>query len=300
MKNMKNRDWLWILFSFIAPCVLDQAFKWSTSVLKIEPVTAGVISFFSSFSKLDVLADSIYTTHIIESIVFSAVAVFLIQLLAVLNALFTYKHLRLRMSLSVVMGGLLSLTVDHIVYAETINNMAFTLNIHKFYPFNLAVLCICGGLAVFIYPLIMDRDLFRKENIRRNFLLNNKNQNKFLLSVLVGFTVFYVMIILIFGLYIHAGLSVVDQNYELVNKVMSYFYLLVLLVYCLSIVSVFIFSILLSHRIYGPVYGFENYMRSLFEKKEEKLENFQTRKKDHFKELEKIAEYVRTRLIRKL
>ena len=297
---MKNKDWLWILFFFIAPCVLDQAFKWSTSVLKIEPVTLGFISFFSSFSKLDVLANSVYTIHILESIVFSAVAVFLIQLLAVLNVLFTYKHLRLRISLSVIMGGLLSLTIDHIVYAETINNMALTMERHQFFPFNLAVLFICGGLAVFIYPLIMDKNLFKKENIRRNFLLNNKYQNKFLLSAVAGFTVFYVVVILIFGLYMHAGLSMMNQDFEFVNKVMSYFYLLVLLVYCLSMVSVFIFSVLLSHRIYGPVYGFENYMRSLFEKKEEKLENFRTRKKDHFKELEKIAEYVRTRLIRKL
>lgn len=297
---MKNRDWFWILFSFLAPCILDQAFKWSTSVLKIEPVTVGVISFFSSFSKLDVLANSIYTTHILESIVFSAVAVFLIQLLAVLNALFTYKHLRLRISLSVIMGGLLSLTIDHIFYAETINNMALTPNLNKFYPFNLSVLIICGGLAVFIYPLIMDRDLFKKENIRRNFLLNNKNQNQFLLSALVGFTAFYVMVILIFGLYMHASLSIIDRNANMVNEVMSYFYVLVILVYCLAMVSIFILSVLLSHRIYGPVYGFENYMRSLFEKKEGQLESFQTRKKDHFKELEKIAEYVRTRLIRKL
>ena len=300
VENMKNKDWFWILFAFIVPCILDQAFKWSTSAVTIEPVTVGFISFFSSFSQLDVLADFIRTTHIIESIVFSAIAVFLIQLLAVLNALFTYKHLRLRISLSVIMGGLLSLTIDHIVYAETINNLALTPNTNQFYPFNLAVLFICGGLAVFIYPLIMDQNLFKKENIRRNFLLNNKNQNKFLLSVFVGFTVFYFMVILILGLYTHAGLSIVESNGELINQIMGYFYLLVVIVYLLSMVSVFIFSVLLSHRIYGPVFGFENYMRSLFEKKEEKLENFRTRKKDHFKELEKIAEYVRTRLIRKL
>lgn len=297
---MKNKDWFWILFAFVVPCVLDQAFKWATSVIKIEPLSVGFISFFSSFSKLDVLADFVYTTHIIESIVFSAVAVFLIQLLAVLNALFTYKHLRLRISLSVIMGALLSLTIDHIIYAETINNVALTPNTNQFYPFNLAVLFLCGGLAVFIYPLAMDKDLFKKDNIRRNFLLNNKNQNQFLLSAFVGVTVFYVMVILIFGLFMHAGLSVADAGGALANRIMNYFYTLVLIVYLLSMVSVFIFSVLLSHRIYGPVYGFENYMRSLFEKKEEKLEPFRTRKKDHFKELEKIAEYVRTRLLRNL
>lgn len=297
---MKNKDWFWISLAFIAPCILDQGFKWSTSTVKIEPVTKGFISFFSSFSRLDVLENSIYTMHIIEAIVFSAVAVLLIQLLAVLNILCTYKHLRLRASLSVIMGGLLSLTIDHIFYAETINNIAITPNTNQFYPFNLSILFICGGLSVFIYDLIMNGGFFKKENIRRNFLLNNKNQNNFLLTIFVCFTVFYAMIVLVFGLYMHAGLSVMTQNVVLVNQVMSYFYWLVLLVYCLAAVSVFIFSILLSHRIYGPVYGFENYMRSLFEKKEEKLENFRTRKKDHFKELEKIAEYVRTRLIRKL
>ncbi|MDE0151647.1 MAG: signal peptidase II [Bdellovibrionales bacterium] len=297
---MKNKDWFWILFAFVAPCILDQAFKWATSVIKIEPLSVGFISFFSSFSKLDVLADFVYTTHIVESIVFSAVAVFLIQLLAVLNALFTYKHLRLRVSLSVIMGGLLSLTIDHIIYAETINNVALTPNTNQFYPFNLAVLFICGGLAVFIYPLVMDKDLFKKDNIRRNFLLNNKNQNQFLLSAFVGFTVFYVTVVLIFGLFMHAGISVADAGGALTNRIMNYFYVLVLIVYLLSMVSVFIFSVLLSHRIYGPVYGFENYMRSLFEKKEEKLEHFRTRKKDHFKELEKIAEYIRTRLLRNL
>ena len=297
---MKNKDWFWICFAFIVPCIVDQAFKYSTSSLTIEPVTFGFLSLFSSFSRLDVLGGSAYTLHIISAIVFSAASLFVIQLLAVLNILFTYKHLRLRISLSVIMGGLLSLTIDRIIYAETVNNLAFTMDSTQFYPFNLAVLFMCGGLAIFIYPLIMDHNLFKKENIRRNFLLNNKHQNKFLLSILVGFTVFYFLIILVFGLYMHAGLSAEDQNTGLVSQIMGSFYLLVLLIYLLSMVSVFIFSVLLSHRIYGPVYGFENYMRSLFEKKEAKIENFRTRKKDHFKELEKIAEYVRTRLIRKL
>jgi len=263
-------------------------------------VIVGFVSFFSSFSKLDVLADFVYTMHIIELIVFLAVAVFLIQLLVVLNALFTYKHLRLRISLSVIMGGLLSLTIDHVVYAETVNNIALTPNTNQFYPFNLAVLFIFGGLATFVYLLIMDWKFFKKENIRRNFLLNNKNQNRFLLSAFVGFTVFYFMIVLIFGLYMHAGLFVSGSSGELTGQIMSYFYWLVFIVYLLSMVSVFIFSVLLSHRIYGPVFGFESYMRSLFEKKEKKIEHFRIRKKDHFEELEKIAEYVRTRLIRKL
>jgi len=153
---------------------------------------------------------------------------------------------------------------------------------------------------VFLYPLIMDQNLFRKENIRRNFLLDNKNQSQFLLSVFVGFTVFYITVVLIFGLFMHAGLSVMEPGGELTDRIMNYFYALVFMVYLLSIVSVLILSVLLSHRIYGPVYGFENYMRSLFEKKEDKLEYFRTREKDHFKELEKIAEYVRTRLLRKL
>ena len=298
---MKNKDWFWISFSFIVPCILDQAFKWSTGSLKIEPLIVGIIAFFSSFSKLDALAgDPFHKMYAIEAIVFSVVALFLIQLLAVLNVLFTYKHLRLRISLSVIMGGLLSLAIDNIIYAEAINNIALTPNSHQFYPFNLAVFFICGGLAVFIYPLIMDKNLFKKENIRRSFLLNNKNQNKFLLSVWVGFTAFYSLIILIFGLYMREGLFVAGGDTGLTDKIMSSFYLLVLLAYLLSMLSIFILSVLLSHRIYGPVYGFENYMRSLFEKKEEKLEGFRVRKKDHFKELEKIAEYVRTRLIRKL
>ena len=297
---MKNRDWFWILFSFIVPCILDQTFKWSTSFLKIEPFNVGIISFFSSFSRLDALESFVSATSILEAIVFSAVALFLIQLLAVLNVLFTYRHLRLRISLSVIMGGLLSLTIDNIIYAETINNIALTPNTVQFYPFNLAVFFICGGFAVFIYPLIMDQSLLKKENIRRNFLLNNKNQNKFLLSIWVGFTAFYILIILAFGLYMHAGLFTAGGDTELTHNIMNSFYLLVLLIYLLSMLSIFILSVLLSHRIYGPVYGFENYMRSLFEKKEEKLESFRVRKKDHFKELEKIAEHIRTRLIRKL
>ena len=297
---MKNKDWFWIVFSFAVPCILDQTFKWSTSFLKIEPLTVGFFSFFSSFSRLDVLENLANETPLLSAIVFSAIALFLIQLLAVLNVLFTYKHLRLRISLSVIMGGLLSLTTDNIIYTETVNNMALTFNTVQFYPFNLAVLFICGGLAVFIYPLIMDQNLFKKENIRRNFLLNNKNQNKFLLSVWVGFTAFYILIILVFGLYMHASLLTAGGDTKLTHNIMDSFYLLVLLVYLLSMLSVFILSVLLSHRIYGPVYGFESYMRSLFEKKEEKVESFRTRKKDHFKELEKIAEHIRTRLIRKL
>ena len=72
----------------------------------------------------------------------------------------------------------------------------------------------------------------------------------------------------------HAGLLTAAGDTELTHDVMNSFYLLVLLVYLLSMLSIFILSVLLSHRIYGPVYGFENYMSSLFEKKGGKIGEF--------------------------
>ena len=77
------------------------------------------------------------------------------------------------------------------------------------------------------------------------------------------------------------------------------FYLLIFLVYLFSFVSVFILALGFSHRIYGPVQGFQSYMQVLFEE-EGKTKPFKTRSKDQFKELEKTAEYIRTRLLKKL
>ena len=295
---MKKSDWLGIGAFFLLPLILDQGLKFLTKDLGTAPVLMGVFSVFSSFSDLDAVPLSLSLNfQKINSIAFFLFSVFLIQFLWAANIFFYEKKIYIRLILSVFFGSLLSIAADQILFSKTINNLAFTFQKNHFYPFNLAVLTAFVSLTILIYELIIKRkEILNTKNIRTIFLLKNKDQTQFLIYILIGFTVVYFFIFFIFIIYLKFLES--DLNFSL--PLGASFYLMAFLSYAVCFFLVFTLSFLFSHRIYGPAQGFYNYMRGLFEKEGKKEIDFKTRKKDHFKELEKIAEYIRTRLMKKL
>ena len=295
---MKEKKWFWIILAYSLPVLLDQLCKLALQGVSHAPALFGPIGFFYSYADLNSSQASAVESQIIHSIVACVLAIFMAVCFVLIHFIFTHKHIWLRLSFSFLFGGFYSLIIDHILFAKTINNISLN-SAHTIFPFNLAILFILIGACVFAYCLILDHKMvFQQKYLRRQFLLKNKNQNQFLIITLSCFTCIYLIFAGLMGVYFKISLSEISTNSALTAELSRNLYFLIFIIYLLSATLTFIVSLFLSHRIYGPVYGFQSYMRVLFEGKASYA--FKTRDKDHFKELEKTAEYVRSRLTRKL
>ncbi len=284
---------------FIIPYLLDRIFKLYTQNITTEPIHFWVFGFFSSFSKLDISAAPELPVHITHSIVAILFCILSIFTFAFINYIFTYKHLLIRISFGLFLSGFSNLIIDYILTNRIINNISFMMH-NSYMPFSLAILTLLTGASMFFYTLIIDRKtILQKDSLRKTILLKSEHQNQFIKTAFYTFSLIYFIIFILMFAYFFFSLSPASTDSSLNFILIKNFLLLILFSYLLSVSILFILTVLYSHRIYGPIYGFQSYMRSLFEENK-KDQPFKTRKKDHFKELEKIAEYIRTRLIRKL
>lgn len=302
-------EYWWTWFFFIGPYLLDRVLKVFTSSISEEPVHFLFFGFFSSFSRLYETSApevSLYVTNSIVSVLFFILSIFVFIFI---NYIFTYKHLLIRISFSLALGGLSNFFIDLILTGEIINNMALIAG-STYLPFSAASIVFCAGFFMFIYFLVIDRkSILKKDSLRKTIFLKNRNQNHFILTSLSAFSLIYLIIAVLLLLFYISSINALSMDMLSAENKHSFlsvkhgliknFLLLVFLSYLIAVSVLVLLAVLYSHRIYGPVYGFQSYMRSLFEGNK-KDSSFKTRKKDHFKELEKVAEYIRTRLIRKL
>ena len=281
---------------FIVPYFLDRFLKVCTHNITYEPVHFLFIGFFSSFSKLNFLPPAeIPSYNFITALLFCFLSVFIFFFI---NYIFTYKHLFLRISFSLFFSGLSSFIVDFILEGEIVNNLALILT-QTYFPFSLALFFFLAGSSMFFYFLTIDRkNIIQKDNIRKTILLKNKNQNHFIRSAFYTFSLMYFIIAVLIFVYFTISLSNISPNNPANALLIKNFLLFLILAYLLSTAVLVTLSILYSHRIYGPVYGFQRYMKSLSENTDNNI-SFKIRKNDHFQELEKTAEYIRTRLMKK-
>ena len=281
---------------FVGPYFLDRFLKVFTHNITSEPVHFLFIGFFSSFSKLNLLPPvEIPPYNFITALLFCCLSVFIFFFI---NYIFTYKHLFLRISFSLFFSGLSSFIVDFILEGEIVNNLALILT-NTYFPFSLALFFLLAGSSMFFYFLAIDRkNIIQKDNIRKTILLKNKNQNHFIRSAFYTFSLMYFIIAVLIFVYFTISISNISPNNPANALIIKNFLFVLILAYLLATAVLFTLSVLYSHRIYGPVYGFQRYMNSLSENTNNNI-SFKIRKNDHFQELEKTAEYIRTRLMKK-
>ena len=299
---MKTKETIIIWSVFLGCFAIDQLIQSFTNSISVQPIViGGVLGFFSDYSRLNDIAGN--TANIANIIVACLLALFAMVSFFIANFIFVYKHIFLRLSASVFLGGLFNFMINYILYEKVLNNIAIVNN-HQYMPFNMAVIFMVIGMALLFYLLIIDRNrIFQSNNLRKTLLIpNNKNQRLFIKMVLLSFTGIYVAIAIPMGLYFSLGISEgnILASSSQFSSLTKNFYILLLLIYLLSICIVGMATLILSHRIYGPMYGFHNYMQTLFANQAKQSDTFKVREKDHFKELEKLAEHIRTRIFKKL
>lgn len=224
---------------------------------------------------------------------------FILSLYAFLQFMVPVKVMRLRMGLSLLVGGILGNVLDRTYYGFVVDFISFQFGSFHTPIWNLADMIQWVGYSMLIYSLYKDgKELWPDEDSRNKFWINKKFQLKYALIFITSGVLISLICMVFSYTYFKLALTelgVYDDHLEYTKAFLLSFGILVLAFsICLFSVAKFI-----SHRIAGPVYAFERFLDAALDGKglDEERKALQLRAGDDFRHLEALAEKIRARII---
>lgn len=293
---MKTKDWLLVIGTLLLAVFADQATKnWS---MGMQEHWVGPIHFVLVHNDGAMLGMFAKLPAFLRIVTLSTSGFFILSLYAFLQFMVPVKVMRLRLGLSLLMGGIIGNVLDRTYFGYVIDFIS--LQIGKFHTpiWNLADMIQWVGYALVIYSLFKDgKELWPDQDSRNKFWINKKFQLKYaFIFISSGVMVSLVCMVFSYTYFKIAlkELGVYDSHEEYTRAFLISFSILVLA----FSVSLFAVAKFISHRIAGPVYAFERFISAALEGKglEEEKKALQLRAGDDFKHLEALAEKIRARL----
>ena len=294
---MKTIDWLFVVAALLLAVIADQATKnwaWDMQEHWVGPIHFVLVNndgaMLGLFSKLPAF---------LRIVTLSTSGFFILCLYAFLQFMVPVKVMRLRIGLSLLVGGILGNVLDRTYYGFVVDFIS--LQYGKFHTpiWNVADMIQWVGYALLIYSLFKDgKELWPDDDSRNKFWINKKFQLKYA-AIFISTGVLVSLVCMVFSYtYFQIALKelgVYDSHTEYTKAFLISFGILVLAF------SVALFGVakFISHRIAGPVYAFERFLSAALDGKglDEEKKALQLRAGDDFKHLEELAEKIRSRLI---
>lgn len=289
---MKKHEWLLVLAPLVLCLLIDQVTKgWAETLT--NSINFGVLTFslhHNPGAMLGLFAD---LPPLLRVVTLSTGGAFLVCLYVLIQYLLPIKSMTLRVGLSMLLGGILGNVADRIFYGHVIDFIIVG-NIPA--AFNMADALQWIGYLMVAYAILKEGDLLWPENdARRKYWINPSFQIKYCL-ILFGAGL---GISLIFGVFSFTYLRVtmveiVGNNEHILDKFLIPFALTSMIVGLGFSAALFTVGKIISHKIAGPLYGFEKFMTDTMNGK---FRPFKVRSKDEFKHLEVLAKQLQEYLI---
>ena len=296
---MQRKDWFAVVaFLFIA-IIIDQISKrWASGLTAEQSIGyLKLILVHNHGAMLGLFSD---LPAVLRIVTLSTSGVFILCIYALVQYLIPRKLMILRISLSILVGGILGNVLDRIFYGYVIDFIAVEIGDWHSPIWNMADVIQWIGYVLMVYALIKHSEqLWPDQNERKTFWVNKKFQFKHsILFMITG--LFLTLISAVFSYtYLRVTLEeIVGYNPALIAKFTKPF--LATFVVLALIFSLIMFSVgkLISHRIAGPLYAFERFLKDILEGKglTKAGAALQLRTNDDFKHLEKLAEQVKVQI----
>lgn len=288
--SMSKRDWTIVIGAFLAVFLIDQISKsialstlgdygkWYYSVL-------GFVIHKNHGAMLGAFSD---LPPILRIVTLSTGGVFLVYIYAIIMKLLQHRLLRLRIGLSILLGGILGNVFDRIVSGAITDFIVFKVGGFVSPAFNLADALQWLGYIIVTWSLIKDGHLIWHDNEKRSsFWVDRTYQLKYCF-MLVSFSLIFSVVL---GVFSFTFLKVVLSESTQQGVQLDYNYLLPF-VSIFAIISVafsitlFLVGLRISHRSVGPVHAFRKYIHGL---RQGRFRRFKLRSHDEFKYLQKDA-----------
>lgn len=291
---MRKREWLLVFSSLIAVWTLDRVTKlWATGLTGLQ--SKGPLSFILHHNHGAMLGLFTDLPSVLRVVTLSTGGAFILCTYALLQFLLPIRSLTLRVGLSVLTGGILGNVTDRIVWGYVVDFIVIGTPSLSSPAFNVADALQWVGYALIILAVIRDGQiLWPEHDVRRHYWINRSFQLKYSLF-LVGVGVSLTIVGLVFSYtYLRVTISeLVGNNPYLLNKFIFPFvvaYGMISLTFCGILFGL---GKYVSHRVAGPIYAFERFLRETLDGKEPTLK---LRAADDFKHLEAFALEISQRL----
>lgn len=295
LKSMKARDWLLVIAPLIATWAIDQLSKaWAAGLY--GTVHKGPVTFILQHNHGAMLGLFTELPSVLRIVTLSTSGAFLLCAYGMIQYMLPSRSLLLRGGLSALVGGILGNVTDRILYGYVIDFIMFGYGRWPTPVFNLGdVFQWCGYAAIAVAVIREGHRLWPENELRSHYWVNKKFQIKYsllLASIGLGLS----MIGLVFSYtYLRVTIAeLVGNNEFLIRKFLTPFivsYALICLAFCGLL---FVLGKYITHRIAGPVYAFERFVRSRLQGNE--TPDLRLRAGDDFLHLEELSREISSHL----
>ncbi len=296
---MKTKDWVLVVASLFLVILLDQFTKsYSMHMRETWYGPVHLVLIQNHGAMLGLFASLPAFLRIVS---LSTSGFFLLSIYCFLQYIIPIRIIYLRVGLSLLIGGILGNVIDRTVYGFVIDFLSVQIGFWHSPVWNVADMIQWAGYIFIVLSLLKQGHLlWPDQNSRQTFWVNKKFQIKYA-AVFVVTGLLLTLISLVFSYtYLKITLTeVLGHNPGAVNQYTeAYLYSFLILVLAFSI-TLFIIAKIISHRIAGPVYAFERYLKDVLEGKglTKSGQALKLRAGDDFIHLERLAEQVREKII---
>ncbi|HMN67802.1 MAG TPA: signal peptidase II [Bdellovibrionales bacterium] len=290
---MKKREWFFVVSLVLLTWFLDQATKaWAVRSLA-ELKFYGPLGLVLHHNPGAILGTFSDLPPILRVVSLSTGGAFLIFIYAAIQYLLPSRSFPLRCGMSLLLGGILGNVTDRIAIGAVVDFLVIGSRQMSTPAFNFADAIQWVGYVMVVYGLVRDGSLFWPDaNVRKTLWVNPRFQLRFCLTIVAIGACFA----MISGVFTYTFLKItIDDLVVGPAQMMEHRFLVPFLQTYVVIVIGFIFSLfalgrILSHRMAGPIHGFEIYLDDLMAGKDRK---FRVRRGDEFKHLEELADKLR-------
>lgn len=290
---MRKRDWFLVICLVPATWAFDQITKaWASAALSDLRFYGffGLVLHHNPGAILGTFSD---LPPVLRVVSLSTGGAFLVSIYAGIQYLLPSRSMALRTGMSLLLGGILGNVTDRMLHGAVTDFLVLGSRQLSTPAFNMADAIQWVGYLLVVYGLIKDGNLFWPDtNVRKTIWVNPRFQLRFCFTIVAIGACFSV----ISGVFAYTFLKITIDDLVVGPARMMERRFLVPFLQTYVVISVgfmitlFILGRILSHRMAGPIYGFENYLKDLIHGKDRK---FRVRQGDEFKNLEELADYLR-------
>ena len=299
---MKRKDWFLVVACLFFAIIIDQLSKrWASGITE---ETFGIVRLYLVHNHGAMLGLFSDLPAVLRIVTLSTSGVFILCIYCLIQYVIPGKLMNLRISLSILVGGILGNVLDRIFYGYVIDfiTLKFGDSQLPIPVWNVADTIQWIGYALMVYSLIKHSEkLWPDQNDRKSFWVNKKFQIKHsVLFTVVG--MFLTLVSLVFSYtYLKVSLQeIVGYNPALIEKFTKPFLLTFLILALLYAIILFAVGKLISHRIAGPLYAFQRFLDEVLAGKglTKSGPALKLRTNDDFKHLEELAEKIKYKLLK--
>jgi len=295
---MKKQEWLLIFLPLVVVWYLDRITKsWAVNITDIQ--SFGFIHFALHHNPGAMLGLFSDLPPVLRIVSLSTGGAFLVVIYALIQYLLPLKSLILRTGMSVLLGGILGNVTDRILWGHVVDFIILGKEGFASPAFNLADALQWVGYAMIVYAVTRDGEiLWPENNNRKRFWINMKFQLKYCYMLLgVGLSISLIALVFSYT-YIKVVLTeFVGNNPMVMDRFLTPFLITFAVISVAFSVGLFAVGKIISHKIAGPIYAFDKYIKDLMAAHEKgaDIRKFKLRTNDEFKELESIAHEIKGR-----